>query len=237
MQKFNDILREKFIERNLLIDEGKLQQFEIYATELKDWNTRINLTAIKDDLDIIDKHFIDSLLIFCYEDIDQNANVADVGAGGGFPGIPIKIYRPDIYLSLIESIGKKARFLKHIIDILKLENVDILNERVEIIGHLVERREKYNLVVARCVAHLRILVEYCLPLIAVGGKFVAYKGQEAEEELDEAKNAIEILGGQFVKIEYDSIYPDRRSLIFIEKIKKAPEQYPRQTGKIRKKPL
>ena len=237
MQKFDDTLREKLIERNLTIDEEKIHQFEIYATELKDWNTRINLTALKDDIDIIEKHFIDSLLIFCYEDIDQNAKIADVGTGGGFPGIPIKIYRPDIRLLLIESIGKKAKFLRHIVDTLKLENVEILNERVEVIAHAEKWRERYDLVVARCVARLRTLVEYCLPLVNVKGKFIAYKGQESKEELNEAKNAIEKLGGQFIKIEHDSINPERRALIFIEKVKNTPEQYPRQAGKIEKKPL
>lgn len=237
MQKFIDILREKIIERKLSVDEEKLHQLETYATELKDWNTRINLTALKDDLDIIDKHFIDSLLLFCYEEIDQNARVADVGTGGGFPGIPIKIYRPDVRLSLIESIGKKAKFLKHIVDTLKLENVEILNERVEEIAHSKDHRERYDLVVARCVARLPMLVEYCLPLVVVGGKFVAYKGQESKEELEEAKNAISKLGGQFLAIKYDEINPERRSLIFIEKIKNTPDQYPRQAGKIEKKPL
>jgi len=237
MQKFDDILREKLIERKLTVDEEKIHQFEIYATELKDWNTRINLTALKDDIDIIEKHFIDSLLIFCYEDIDQNAKIADVGTGGGFPGIPIKIYRPDIHLLLIESIGKKAKFLKHIVDTLKLENVEILNERVEVIAHAEKWRERYDLVVARCVARLRTLAEYCLPLVNVRGKFIAYKGQEAKEELGEAKNAIEKLGGQFIKIEYDIINPERRSLIFIEKVKNTLDQYPRQAGKIEKKPL
>ncbi len=237
MQKFSDILREKFAERNLSIDKEKLNQFEIYATELKDWNKRINLTSIRDDLDIVEKHFIDSLLILLYEDIDRDAKIGDVGAGGGFPGIPIKIYRPDIALTLIESIRKKARFIKYVVDTLKLENVDIVNDRVETVGHLEEYRGRYDLVVARCVARLPILVEYCLPLVRIGGKFVAYKGQEAKEELDEARKAIEILGGQFVRIEYDSIYPDRRSLIFIEKIKDTPTQYPRQAGKIGKKPL
>jgi 16S rRNA (guanine527-N7)-methyltransferase len=230
MKKFNDILKEKIIERKLSVDEEKLHQLETYATELKDWNTRINLTALKDDLDIIEKHFIDSLLIFCYEKIDQNARIADVGTGGGFPGIPIKIYRPDVRLSLIE-------FLKHIVDVLKLENVEILNDRVEAIAYSKDHREKYDLVVARCVARLPMLVEYCLPLVAVGGKFVAYKGQESKDEVDEAKNAIKKLGGKFLKIEFDEINPDRRSLIFIEKVKNTPVQYPRQAGEIGKKPL
>jgi 16S rRNA (guanine527-N7)-methyltransferase len=235
MNQFSDLLKEKIRDYGFNIDESKLIQFSIYAQELKDWNTRINLTALKEDSDIIDKHFIDSLLIFRYETIIEGAKVADVGTGGGFPGIPIKIYRPDIRLSLIESIGKKVKFLNHIVDTLKLDNVEVMNERVEVIGHSKEHREKYDIVVARCVARLPILAEYCLPLVSVGGKFIAYKGQESEVEVEEAKNAIEKLGGRFIKIERDEINPERRSLIFIEKVKNTPEQYPRQTGKIKRK--
>jgi len=236
MPQFNEILKER-IRDGLSLDEEKLRQFSVYAQELKDWNTRINLTALKEDSDIIDKHFIDSLLIFLYETIKEDARVADVGTGGGFPGIPIKIYRPDISLTLIESIGKKAKFLSHVVDTLKLENVEVLNDRVEVIGHSKEYREQYDVVVARCVARLQILAEYCLPLVTIGGKFVAYKGQKSEVELGEAKNAIKKLGGRFVKIEHDEINPERRTLIFIEKVKNTPDQYPRQTGKIENKPL
>lgn len=233
MAQFSDVLKER-IGNRLTLDEDKLYQFSIYAQELKDWNNRINLTALTKDIDIIDKHFIDSLLIFRYETIGENARIADVGSGGGFPGIPIKIYRPDIRLSLIESIGKKARFLNHIVDTLKLDNVKVLNDRAEVIAHSKEHRETYNIVIARTVAQLSILAEYCLPLVSIGGKFVAYKGQKAEIEVEESKNTIEMLGGHFVKIERDEVNPERRSLIFIEKVKNTPNQYPRQTGKIKR---
>jgi len=237
MSQFSDLLKEKIRDYGFNIDESKFIQFSIYAQELKDWNTRINLTALKEDSDIINKHFIDSLLIFRYETIIEGARVVDVGTGGGFPGIPIKIYRPDIRLSLIESIGKKVKFLNHVIDTLKLDNVEVMNERVEVIGHSKEHREKYDIAVARCVARLPVLAEYCLPLVSVGGRFIAYKGQESEVEVEEAKNAIEKLGGRFIKIESNEINPERRSLIFIEKVKNTPDQYPRQTGKIEKKPF
>jgi 16S rRNA (guanine527-N7)-methyltransferase len=236
MNQFYDLLKER-IGNRLPIYEERLNQLGIYAQELKDWNTRINLTALKEDSDIIDKHFIDSLLIFRYEEVIEGARVADVGAGGGFPGIPIKIYRPDIRLSLIESIGKKTRFLNHVVDTLKLDNVEVLNERAEVIGHSKEHREIYDIVVARTVARLPILAEYCLPLVSVGGKFIAYKGQESEVEVEEAKNAIEKLGGRFIKIVRDEVNPERRSLIFIEKVKNTPDQYSRQAGKVDKKPL
>ncbi len=237
MNQFNEIFKKRLEERKLSVDEEKLCLFETYATELKDWNTRINLTAIKDDLDIIDKHLIDSLLPLKFDTFGQGITVADVGTGGGFPGIPLKICRPDIHLTLIESIGKKANFLKHIIDKLNLENSEVINERAEIIGNSADHREKYDLVVARCVARLPTLCEYCIPLAKVGGKFIAYKGQEAETEFKEANSAIEKLGGKFDSIEYDDTYTDRRALIFIKKVKHTPKQYPRQSGKPSKKPL
>ncbi|HGJ64232.1 TPA: 16S rRNA (guanine(527)-N(7))-methyltransferase RsmG, partial [bacterium] len=156
MNKFDDNFKKRLEERKLFISDEKLNLFEIYATELKDWNSKINLTAIIDDLDIIDKHFIDSLLPLKYEAFNQGIKVADVGTGGGFPGIPLKICHPDINLTLIESIGKKVNFLNHIIDKLNLENVDIINNRAEIIGHNPKYRENYDFVVARCVARLPI---------------------------------------------------------------------------------
>jgi len=229
--------KKRLEERKLSVDEEKLCLFEAYATELKDWNTRINLTAITDDLDIIDKHFIDSLLPLKFETFVQGITVADVGTGGGFPGIPLKICRPDIRLTLIESIGKKANFLKHIIDKLNLENAEVINDRAEIIGNNADHREKYDIVFARCVARLPTLCEYCIPLTKVGGKFIAYKGQEVETEVKEANSAIEKLGGKIDSIEYDDTYIDRWALIFIKKVKNTPKQYPRQSGKPSKNPL
>lgn len=237
MNQFSEIFKKRLEERKLSVGEEKLSSFEIYANELKDWNTRINLTAITDDLSIIDKHFIDSLLPLKFMTFGQGISVADVGTGGGFPGIPLKICRPDIHLTLIESIGKKANFLKHIIDKLNLENSQVINDRAELIGNNPEHREKYDLVVARCVARLPILCEYCIPLAKVGGEFISYKGQEAETELKEANSAIEKLGGKVDSIEYDDTYTDRRALIFINKVKNTPKQYPRQSGKPSKKPL
>jgi 16S rRNA (guanine527-N7)-methyltransferase len=224
-------------EQGFLLDGYQLALFDIYRRELKDWNTRINLTSLTDDLDIIDKHFIDSLLIFRYWQIEQGSKVADVGAGAGFPGIPIKIYQQDTRLLLLESIGKKARFLEHIIARLKLENVDVANDRAEVIARSLKYREQYNLVVARCVAELPVLVEYCLSLVSVGGKFVAYKGHKAEEELRSAEAALRALGGQFERIERDDSCVDGRALIFIGKVKETSEQYPRRPGMPKKRPL
>jgi 16S rRNA (guanine527-N7)-methyltransferase len=248
--------------RGFSLDDHQLTQFDIYRQELKDWNTKINLTSLTDDLDIIDKHFIDSLLLVRYEQLRHGVRIADVGTGAGFPGLPIKIYRPDIYLLLLESVGKKTSFLKHIVTKLDLENVDVVNDRAEVAARSPEHREQYDLVIARCVASLPVLAEYCLPLVSVGGKFVAYKGHKAEAEVRDAEVAVKELGGRFERIESrkDTVSSeilsspfgkgeqggrlsspegntDRRVLVFIEKVKKTPGKYPRRPGIPRKRPL
>lgn len=243
MSEFIHFLKKRMEERGFSVDGYQLAQFDIYRQELRDWNARINLTSLTGDLDIIDKHFIDSLLLVRYEVLGHGVRVADVGTGAGFPGLPIKIYRPDIRLSLLESVGKKARFPKHLIAKLELENVDVVNERAEIAARSPEHREQYGFVVARCVAHLPVLVEYCLPLVSVGGKFVAYKGYKAEAEVKDAEVAVEKLGGRFERLERDvkardSVpLSDRRVLVFIRKIKETPSKYPRRPGIPRKRPL
>ncbi len=236
-QSFIDVLKECFEKRGFTVDHNKLIQFETYAKELKDWNTHINLTSITDDLDIIDKHFIDSLLIFRYYTIKDKSKVVDIGTGAGLPGIAIKIYKPDISLSLLESIEKKVRFLNHISKKLGINDINIINERAEVTAHNPTYRESYDLVVARCVARLPTLAEYCLPYVSINGYFVAYKGQEAEIEIKESQNALEKLGGIFERLEIDESYPDRRRLIFIKKVKRTPEQYPRRPGIPKKSPL
>jgi 16S rRNA (guanine(527)-N(7))-methyltransferase RsmG len=232
MSNFIHLLEKCMEERGFSVDDHQLAQFGIYYRELKDWNTRINLTSLTDDLDIINKHFIDSLLLIRHEKLKQGLRVIDVGSGAGFPGLPIKIYRPDIQLSLLESIGKKATFLRHVAAELGLMNVDVINHRAEVVGRSPEHREGYDLVVARCVSRLPVLAEYCLPLVSVGGKFVAYKGYEAEAEVAEAESAIEKLGGRLERLERNG-----RVLIFIEKIIETPDNYPRRTGVPKKRPL
>lgn len=237
MSDFVCLLKKRMEERGFYCDSHQLAQFDIYCQELKDWNTRISLTSLVDDLDIIDKHFIDSLLIFRYESLRSGLKVADVGAGAGFPGLPIKIYQRDIQLLLLDSVGKKTRFLEHISAKLELENVDVVNDRSEVIARSREHRERYDLVVARCVAELPVLAEYCLPLVSVGGRFVAYKGYKAAEEVRKSEAALGVLGGEFGRIERD-VEPDSgRVLIFIEKVRETPEQYPRRPGVSKKRPL
>ncbi len=261
MNEFTHLLKKRMEARGVSVSYHQLVQFGVYHQELKDWNTKINLTSLTDDLDIIDKHFIDSLSLICYNSSGYGIRMVDVGTGAGFPGIPIKIYQPDIRLSLLESVGKKAGFLNHITSKLELEDVDVINDRAEIVARSPEHREQYDLAVARCVARLSVLAEYCLPLVSVGGKFVAYKGSDAEIEVKEAETAIEKLGGKFERFERDEIplnpplgkggfensyrekgdfegnYTGKRVLVFIEKIKKTSDQYPRRPGVPKKRPL
>ena len=238
MDKFIQLLQKRMAQRGFTVDTHHLAQFGIYWQELKDWSTRVNLRSIKDDQDIIDKHFVDSLLLLRYGSPEYWTKVADIGAGAGFPGIPLKICQPGMSLSLLESTGKKARFLEHIVSRLELENASVINERAEIAAQVPEHREQYNLVIARSVAALPVLAEYCLPFVSVGGKFVAYKGYKAEAEVEESAAALERLGGRFEKVEWDTGSGlDRRSLVFIEKITRTPDKYPRRPGIPRKRPL
>lgn len=236
MNEFVYLLKNRMEEWGFSVSNYQLTQFDIYRHELKEWNKRINLTSVTDDLGIIEKHFIDSLLLFCYYKPDNGIEAADVGTGAGFPGLPVKIYRQDIRLSLFESVGKKARFLEHIIAKLGLESVHVVNDRVELAARSPEYREQYELVVARSVARLPVLAEYCLPLVSVGGKFVAYKGREAETEFRDAESAVEKLGGQLERME-SNLSEDGRSLVFIGKVRNTPDKYPRRPGIPQKRPL
>lgn len=204
--------------------------FDLYLKELIEWNKRFNLTAVTKPEDIRKKHFEDSLLLLSALPLNRES-VLDVGAGAGFPGIPLKIACPEIKLTLLESTSKKVEFLKHIIKVLGLKNAETVWERAEEFVH--KNREKFDLVVARAVAKLNLLCEYCLPLVKVGGKFVAYKQVEVEGEVSGAKNAITVLGGSLKEIKK---FP-ARSLVIINKVKITPRLYPRPAGIAKRKPL
>ena len=211
-------------------------QFSTFLDELKLWNERTNLTAIREDDDIIKKHFLDSLSVLSA--IPKNTQtVIDVGTGAGFPGLPIAIAEPNISVTLLESSDKKVEFLKHIVSKLELKNVIVLSGRAEDGGKNLSHREKYDVATARAVANLATLAEYLLPFIRIGGKMIAQKSAETPE-IDGAKNAIEILGGgnlQIIPIIIRDLEP--RNLIVIEKIKSTPSEYPRRIGVPSKKPL
>ena len=211
-------------------------QFNGFAQMLKEYNRICNITSITDDKGITYKHFLDSIAgEFMFS---KEANVVEIGSGGGFPSIPLKIVRDDLKFTLIESTGKKCTFLKSVVDKMKLDGVQVLNIRAEDGAHDKKLREKFDFACARAVARLNILCEYCLPFVKVGGRFIAYKGI-AEEEIKEAKNAVKVLGGEIEKtVEYE--LPEdggKRTLICIRKVRSTPLQYPRGQGRERKNPL
>lgn len=218
---------------NLIETEYK-DKFEILKNELQEGNKRFNLTAICDDEGIKIKHFLDSVSGESF--FEKNARVAEIGSGGGFPSLPLKIIRKDLHFSLIESTGKKCVYLQSVVDKLGLTGVEVLNARAEDAAREVINREKFDIACARAVARLNTLCEYCLPFVKVGGKFIAYKG-DCVEELDEAKRATEVLGGKIERVERYTLQGDKRTLVVVKKVKPTPAKYPRGQGKERKNPI
>jgi len=225
-------------EMKISLSAAQLAQFETFFAELTDWNQRVNLTRITARDDVIRKHFLDSLTILQAVP-NLPARVIDVGTGAGFPGLVLKIFQPDIHLTLVESVGKKTTFLRHIVETLALDNVTILNARAEDVGRMSAHREKYGLAVARAVAPVRVLAEYLLPLLAVGGVMVAQKGANPATEVAEARNAFGILGGKPLKTRAVSVpgLDAERHLVLVRKAKPTPRQFPRRVGTPAKKPL
>jgi len=221
----------------------QVKQFELYYQELIEWNKRINLTAITDYSSVQVKHFLDSLTITLTlpeEEVERpDFNIMDIGTGAGFPGVPLKILFPQPRLVLIEPTTKKTSFLHHIIRKLELENVEVLNSRAEEAAHLPLYREQFALVLSRAVALLPTLAELTLPFCRIGGRFIAQKKGEIDQELNRAKKAIAAVGGkldQLKKIELDE-FDGGRYLIIIDKISPTPSKYPRRPGLPRRRPI
>ena len=225
--------QEKYLN---LIDVGFQEKFNKFFNMLTEHNKICNLTSITDEKGVKYKHFYDS--ITSEKLISFGASVVEIGSGGGFPSIPLKIVRDDLKFTLIESTQKKCVYLESVVERLSLNCVQVLNCRAEEGAHDKNLREKFDFALARAVAPLNTLCEYCLPFVKVGGRFIAYKG-DAQEEIDEAKNAIAILGGEIDEIIDYSLPEDfgKRKLVVIKKIKPTPSRYPRGQGKERKKPL
>lgn len=210
--------------------------FEEYLKELLEWNKRFNLTAITDPEEVKIKHFEDSLSLLKTIHLTTQSLI-DIGAGAGFPGIPLKIKCPQIQLTLVEATRKKVEFLRHVVNKLDLKNVEIVWGRAEEIAK--EKREQYDIALSRAVANLNVLSELCLPLVKVGGIFIAYKEEKIEAEVKASENAIKLLGGKLKEIKKVKL-PNSdivRSLIIIEKISPTPEKYPRRPGMANKRPL
>lgn len=231
------VLREYAPEYLLTLSEQALEKFELYARMLLEYNEKINLTSITQAEDIAIKHFLDSLLVLNAISLPAGATLIDVGTGAGFPGIPLKIVRPDIKLTLLDSLKKRTDFLAQISKALFQEN-EILHARAEEYGRKEGYRERYDFSTARAVASLPALCEYCLPFVKPGGFFVALKGPEIEKETGGIKRALSMLSGEIEKIDYFDLPPDqKRSLVIIKKISQIPAKYPRAAVKITKTPL
>ena len=225
------------------LDSGQLKQFELYYRELIEWNKRINLTAITDYSSVQVKHFLDSLTVTLALSEEEVASpdfkIVDVGTGAGFPGVPLKILFPRPSLLLIEPTTKKTAFLDHIVGKLELQNVEVLNSRAEEAAHLPAYREQFDLVLSRAVALLPTLAELTLPFCRIGGRFIAQKKGEIDQEIGGAKKAIAVLGGRLDetrKIELDE-FTDVRCLVIIDKISLTPREYPRRSGVPKRRPI
>lgn len=213
------------------LNEFHVKQFEKYQDLLLEWNEKINLTAITSEDDIITKHFVDSL--YCLEHIKACDKIIDVGTGAGFPGIPIKIVSHETTLVLLDSLKKRITYLNDVIAQLQLNNVETIHGRAEEYGIKTEYRESFDIVTARAVANMKVLVEYCLPFAKVGGKFICMKGSEYKEELEEAKAHIGNLGGK-ISLVKEIILPGtdiKHTIIVIDKVKNTPKTFPRRKVK------
>lgn len=221
----------------LRLDRRQIEQFARYSAELRAWNTRVNLTAITDEEGIVARHFLDSLRCALSWG-DAPSSLIDVGSGAGFPGLPLKILRPELRVTLVESVGKKAAFLQHMVAVLNLRDVTVLTARAETVGRDPQHREQYDVVTARAVAELATLVEYCLPLCRVHGRVLAPKGSDIADEIARAHAAIERLGGQLIGVEPVAIPGvEPRTLVVIAKVAPTPAAYPRAVGVPARRPI
>jgi len=237
--EYFDILNEASNNEGLKFDQKKYDQFMLYKDLIKEWNEKINLTAIKEDEAIVKKHFIDSMKVFKFDQLKNAKNVIDIGTGGGFPGIPMKIIKPEVNIVLLDSLNKRIIFLNEVINRLDLKNIKAIHGRAEDFAKEKQYREKFDVAVSRAVANLTVLSEYCIPYVKVGGYFVAMKGPAVEEEIKLSKNAIRMLGGQIEHIEKVQIEGSdlNHNLVIIKKISQTHKKYPRKAGMVTKDPL
>lgn len=237
MTEFQIILDNSARQAGFNLSPAQLEQFGLYYQMLVETNKVMNLTALTEPQDVAVKHFVDSLM--AYDDYFPGKVLADVGTGAGFPGIPLKIYCPSLKVVLIDSLAKRLHFLQQVIEALKLENIECVHLRAEDAGKSKLHREKYDIVTARAVARLSVLSEYCLPLVKIGGMFVALKGAKYKEEIEAAGKSLSVLGGKLVsarRVELPGLN-DGRAVVSIKKIKPSPKAYPRKAGLPEKNPL
>ena len=231
-------LKEEALKFGIELDDEMINQFDEYANLLVEYNKVMNLTAITEKNEIDEKHFLDSTTLLLSNKLKENAKMIDIGAGAGFPSLPVKIARKDIDVVMLDSLNKRIGFLNTVIGKLGLEKIKAVHLRAEEGGRIKEYRENFDFVCSRAVAALNVLCEYCLPFVKVGGYFIAMKGAKAQEEIADAKSAIKLLGGKIVNEKSFSLSDGgERTLVVIKKISQIPPKYPRPSAQIAKKPL
>ena len=233
-----DFLKNVADKYGIDINDEQLAKFNKYYEMLIETNKVMNLTAITDKDEVIIKHFLDSIILLKYIDI-EDSNIIDIGTGAGFPGIPLKIMVPSIKLTLLDSLNKRLKFLDSVVDALSFANVNTVHGRAEDIARMPEYREQYDYAVSRAVANLSTLLEYSLPFVKVKGCFISYKSVNIKDELHAAKRAVDILGGKVrdcLDFEFDE-FEIKRNLVLIDKIKPISKKYPRRAGTPSKEPL
>lgn len=238
-----DVVLEQFTtwtsQQGLVLDASQLEQFELYYRELVDWNERMNLTAITERDQVYLKHFYDSLTLSFHLNLEQVTTMADIGAGAGFPSIPLKIAYPHLKLTIVDSLNKRIHFLNHLVEQLQLQDVHTIHARAEEAGRKNELRDRFDLVTARAVARLSVLNELCMPFVRPTGIFAAMKSSQTSDELQEAKRSIQLLNGKLDKV-HTFILPveeAERNIIVLRKTDFTPAKYPRKPGTPGKEPL
>ena len=235
----NNVLTKKVKELSIVLNDKQTQQFEQYYNILVEWNKVMNLTAITEYEEVVEKHFLDSLTIVDAINMEKIETLIDVGTGAGFPGIPLKIAFPHLKVTLLDSLNKRIKFLNEVIDLLDLDDIKAIHGRAEDYAKQAEYREQYDICVSRAVANLATLSEYCLPYVKVDGLFVPYKSGEIDEELKSSEKAVSILGGKVEEVvKFQLPGTDiGRSFVKIHKIKETKKKYPRKAGMPTKEPL
>ena len=232
------ILKKHSEEYGVVIDDALGEKLNIYGILLREWNEKINLTAILDDEGIALKHFLDCLLVGKYADFKPGQKVIDVGTGAGFPGLVLAAAYPQVKVTLLDSTGKKLKAVEDMAEKMGVTNVEIIHMRAEDAGKKPELREQYDFATARAVAELRVLLEYTLPFVKVGGEFLSLKGAAAIDEIDGATTSLKTLGGKVHNVnEFSLPGGDKRAIISVKKISHVPSKYPRVSAQIAKKPL
>ncbi len=236
IEEFKDIFLEEAKKIDISIDENQIKNFYLYMNGIIEWNQKINVTAITDEKMFIVKHFIDSLTVNHL--VANKESVIDIGTGAGFPGIPIKILNPNLKVTLIDSVNKKLNVIRDLAEKINLENLEIIHTRAEDLANNFKYREMYDIAITRAVSNFSTILEYMLPFVKIGGYAICMKGPNFQDELEEARGAIEVLGGKIDKIESLNVNEElERNIIVVKKIKQTPKKYPRGQGKPLKEPI